>query len=168
MLQWRELALTVKLTFHDKNSRFSFEKTSWELQIRGLRYQPECGIGPIKHSRKNLVPEPHFARTRFYQFHFCAYLHFWLAAIWNSKRPKNGVAVELTPTYSSPPRGLNFYLVDSSPPIGVIFYLVESSSRHIKKSKNYFLSGQLTSLFFLYFYQVGYLIQKTCLWACFL
>ena len=33
MLQWRELALTVKLTFKDKNSRFSFENTSWKLQI---------------------------------------------------------------------------------------------------------------------------------------
>jgi hypothetical protein len=34
MLQWRELALTVKLTFKEKNSRFSFEKTSLKIQIR--------------------------------------------------------------------------------------------------------------------------------------
>ena len=33
MLQWSELELTVKLPFKDKNSRFSFEKTSWKLQI---------------------------------------------------------------------------------------------------------------------------------------
>ena len=33
MLQWRELALTVKLNFKDKNSRFPFKKTSWTLQI---------------------------------------------------------------------------------------------------------------------------------------
>jgi hypothetical protein len=83
-----------KIFFKTKNFQlFNFEKKNffWGKKLtyqkklltefRGLRYQPECGIGPIKHSRKNLVPEPHFARTRFYQFHFCAYLHFWLAAI---------------------------------------------------------------------------------------
>jgi len=33
MLQWRELALTVKLTFKEKKTRYYLVKTSWKPQI---------------------------------------------------------------------------------------------------------------------------------------